>query len=154
MQRIRVEAQLWQQSDAEHGQRGKQHQEGPAVSAHDFVEWRRPAEADRGAFGARAEQADGRGEKGDSAQEGDQHPHPGNQPKLGDAAKFGRDESEKPRRRGRCRDQDLPADAPAGLGHGGAVVWVFPAHLAIADTELDREIDCDADKQDAEADRY
>ena len=95
-------------------------QQRPATAADELVERRRPAKAD-----LRASRRGGRkrliaaGRNVIVQTKAISMPIAGDQPQLGHAAKIGRHKGEKPGRGGRRRHQDLPADAPAGLGQRG-----------------------------------
>ena len=97
-------------------------------------------------------QRDDRGQEAHRADEGDQHADAGDQAQLRHPGEVGRHEGQESGGGGGGGDQDLPAGPARGGGQRFGLIGELEPRLAVADAELDGEIDGDADEQDAKPD--
>ena len=135
------------------GQRGEHEHDRAAAAVEDGVQRAEQRQAGFDPAGGRVQPMQHRRQEAERAEERDQHAGAGDEAKLGDADERGGGEGEEPGGAGQRRDQDLRPGAAPGLQQGGLALVVIGAGLAVADGELDAEIDRDAGEQHRERDR-
>ena len=102
----------------------------------------------------RLEQAQQSRQQRDAGGERDQHADAGNEAELGNAFVDRRQERQEAGRRRQGRERQRRAGAPARLQQRLAQIVDLVPLRAIADAELQAEIDAEADEQHGEIDRY
>ncbi len=118
------------------------------------VDRRQRGEAERLRLAGRIEQMDQRRQHGHAGGEGDQHAEAGDQSEFRHALVFGRQEGQETRGGGEARQRQRRADKRRRRAEIALIEIVDLMTLgAIANAELDAEIDADADEQHGEIDR-
>ena len=102
----------------------------------------------------RLEPAQQSGQQRDAGEERDQHADAGNEAELGHALVIRRHERQEARRGGERRERQRRAGAAARIQQRLVQVVDLVPLGAIADAELQSEIDAEADEQHREIDRY